>query len=223
MAELIRVYERIEFPAPPSQRPYVFLNMVCTIDGKSVSGDRSEHVWDLGSQADHQALRDLESHADAVMIGAQTLRATPRLWYENRLWKIVATQSGDLPWSSRFFTDDPSRAIVLYFGETPACPHAQTSLWKFEKLAEALTALRNKLNVRYLVLEGGSELNAVMLSQGFVDEVFLTIAPKIKLGRETPTIAGGTPLPREAMLLFQLIDHTAVEDEVFLRYRARSR
>lgn len=195
------------------------MNMVATIDGKTISGERSEHVMDLGSEVDHRAVRDLESHADAVMIGAQTLRATPRIWFDNRLWKIVVTRSGDLPWGSRFFTDEPSRAIVLYFGETPLCPHRETKLWPLESLAKSLSALRSDLDVRYLVLEGGSELNASLLSAGLVDEVFLTIAPKIKLGRETPTIAGGTALPREALLLFALISHAVVDGEVFLRYR----
>jgi riboflavin biosynthesis pyrimidine reductase len=52
-----------------------------------------------------------------------------------------------------------------------------------------------------------------------VDELFLTIAPKVRLGRDVPTYAGGEALPREAIQRFSLVEHQAVGDEIFLRYR----
>lgn len=218
-APLKRIYEHVDFSDAPDERPYVFLNMVATIDGKTISGERSEPVMDLGSKADHQALRDLESHADGVMVGAQTLRATPRIWFDNRLWKVVVTKSANLPWESRFFTDDPARSVVLFSGEMPSCPHESTRLWKLEVLGDALRRLKSELGIRVLALEGGSELNSTMLSAGLVDEVFLTLAPKMKLGRDTPTIAGGEPLSRDSLLQYRLVSCTAVENEVFLRYK----
>ena len=70
---------------------------------------------------------------------------------------------------------------------------------------------------------GGSELNAQLLKADVVDELFLTVAPKIKLGRDVPTYAGGEPLPREAILDFDLLESHVLGDEVFLRYRRRRR
>ena len=63
---MTRLYERIAFPPAPADRPYVFCNMVATIDGKTISGERNEPVQELGSAVDHAALRDLEAAADAV-------------------------------------------------------------------------------------------------------------------------------------------------------------
>ena len=40
--------------------------MVCTIDGKIISGDLNEGVMDLGSESDHQAMRDLEESWDKM-------------------------------------------------------------------------------------------------------------------------------------------------------------
>jgi riboflavin biosynthesis pyrimidine reductase len=43
--------------------------------------------------------------------------------------------------------------------------------------------------------EGGGELNAAMFQADLVDEIHLTISPKIFGGRHTPTIAEGEGWP----------------------------
>lgn len=219
-----RPYEQVEFPEPPPGRPWVFVNMVSTVDGKTVSGTRHQPVMDLGSPADHQAMRDLESHADAVLIGAETLRATPKLWYPARLRRFVATRNGDLPTESRFFTDAPEQAVVLA-QQVVAAPVPGVAVWDLRSggFEAALRRMRSELGIRVLAVEGGSELNASLFSADLVDELFVTVAPKLKLGRETPTLAGGEPLPRGALLRLQLLSVASVGDEVFLRYRRDTR
>ena len=54
-------YSDLTFPQPAGGRPYVFCNMVATIDGKTVSGGLDETVMDLGSPADHAAMRQIEA------------------------------------------------------------------------------------------------------------------------------------------------------------------
>lgn len=191
-------------------RPYVAINMAATIDGKIVTGERSEAVMDLGSEVDHEAMRRIESVADAVMIGAGTLRATKGLWYPVRLRRYVATVSGDLPREGRFFTDAPDRAHVI----TPTEGDVD---WP-----AVLAEMRRVHGVERLLVEGGSELNASLLAADLVDELFLTVTPKVKLGRDVPTLAGGAALPREGVMGFQLVSERRIGDEVFLRYR-RSR
>ena len=55
----------------------------------------------------------------------------------------------------------------------------------------ALGWLRTKWNVKRLVCEGGGELNDALFRAGLVDEVHLTICPKIFGGSNAPTIAEG--------------------------------
>ena len=69
------------------------------------------------------------------------------------------------------------------------------------------------------MIEGGSELNAAILRLNLVDELFLTVAPKIKLGSDIPTYAGGRALERELVQDYKLISSQVKEDEIFLRYR----
>jgi len=196
----------IAFPSATDDRPYVAINMVTTIDGKIITGDRAEHVMDLGSRHDHARMRQIEAAVDAVMIGAGTLRATPKLWYDARLIRVVVSSSGVVDRSCRFFTDAPERAHVL----DGSRPWSDVFRW-----------MRHELGIERLLVEGGSELNASVLEEGWVDEMFLTVAPKVKLGRLTPTYAGGDPLPRDLIQSYELLSCEPIEDEVFLRYRRR--
>lgn len=215
-----RVYPELAFPSPPDGRPWVAINMITTLDGKILSGERNEPVMDLGSASDHQALRDIENAADAVMTGAETLRATPKIWYPSRLVRVTLTRSGNLPWESRFFTDAPEQSIVVTPPESTLAPPEGVSHWT-DPLPEVLRRLRVERGVQAMVVEGGSELNAAILSQDLADELFLTLAPKVKLGRDIPTYAGGDALPRAGLLNFELVSAIPVESELFLRYRRR--
>lgn len=216
-------YQSLDFPAAPKDRPYVFINMVATIDGKTVAGSRDEGVMDLGSKTDHSAMRNIESAAEAVMIGAQTLRSTPKVRFDPKLFRIVVTRTGDLDPSVRFFTEVPERAIV----STPSgielkLPNGARH-WTFGPgevdMTKLLARVRDELGVTRLLVEGGSELNAEILKEDLADELFLTVAPKVRLGRELPTYAGGEPLPKGSLLGFSIVSESRVADEVFLRYR----
>lgn len=216
------IYEDLTFPPPPDNRPYVAINMVTTIDGKTISGERNEGVMDLGSPTDHKAMRNIEKACDAVMIGAGTLRATQRITYAPRLYRFVVARSPNLDWNSGFFTEAPDRSFVVTTKDSAQLfehhPHLafgnrQVDFEKFFRHA------RSMLEIDRIVVEGGSELNASLLSADLIDEIFITLAPKVKLGRESPTLAGGIPLARANLLQFTLISNHAIDSEVFLRYR----
>jgi riboflavin biosynthesis pyrimidine reductase len=210
------------FGVAPADRPNVAINMVTTIDGKSISGERDEAVMDLGSAADHDALRQIEHAAQAVLIGAGTHRATPKIRYPDHLLRFVVSRSGAVDPASGFFTARPDRAfLVVPRGVAP--PLAEERVLRIGEgevdFRELVRRMRVDYGIETLVVEGGSETNARLLAADLVDELFLTLAPKIKLGRDLPTYAGGDPLPRHGLLGFRLIEHHVVADEVFLRYR----
>src|SRR6188472_2641440 len=56
----------------PDDRPFVYLNMVSTADGRAAIDGRS-HA--LGSEVDTLLLTELRTLADAVLLGPGTLRA----------------------------------------------------------------------------------------------------------------------------------------------------
>jgi len=82
-------------------------------------------------------------------------------------------------------------------------------------LREALRHLRQERGIRALLSEGGPQLHAQMQADGLVDDLFLTIAPKLS-GGEAPRITEG-PLPDVVGLeLAWLLEE---DGELFARYR----
>ena len=221
----MKIYSELRFLDTPAKRPYTFINMVATIDGKTVIGDRGDSVAGLGSAVDQELMDRIEKASDAVLLGAQTLRATSSKWNPKAPIRIAITRSGNVPFDSQFFTAPDAQAYL-------ACPsnlvlelpdHVQRINAGKDKVDPVWLAqyLRLELGVEHLHILGGSETNADFLRHDLVDELFLTIAPKLKLGRELPTYAGGDPLPKDELQNYELIEHHVVESEVFLRYRRR--
>jgi riboflavin biosynthesis pyrimidine reductase len=83
-----------------------------------------------------------------------------------------------------------------------------------------LTALTRSLReegIRALLCEGGPTLHGALQAAGLVDELFLTIAPKL-IGGEAPRIVEGVlPEPGELELAWLLEQ----DGELFARYRHR--
>ncbi len=206
----------LEFPDPPRHRPYIVTNMVTTLDGKSILGERDESVMGLGSKTDYETLRFLQSKVDAVLIGANTLRATKNIWYPKELIRLVLTKDGDVPMESRFFTD-PGMAIIV--SDSASVIRHDVGFMSFDDPAIFAGHLRDVFGVKRLLVEGGSETNALFFAKDMVDELFLTLAPKVKLGANLPTYAGGDPLDKDGVLRWRLVGCHPIEDEVFLRYR----
>jgi riboflavin biosynthesis pyrimidine reductase len=215
------IYNALNFPEPPPDRPYTFINMVATIDGKTTSGNRGEDVKDLGGPGDHVLMRRIEDQADGVLIGATTLRATDTRWDPGTKFRVVVSNRGDFDYGRPFFHGNGQGYVACSESATFQPEEGVDKLIVGKDKVDPALLLKElrKLGSRHVLCFGGSELNAQLLTQDLVDELFLTIAPKIKLGRETPTYAGGEPLARDLMLHFQLAESHTVGDEVFLRYR----
>lgn len=213
-------YRNLLLPAAPSDRPYTIVDMVATIDGKIVSGKPGEDVNDLGSDVDHAVMRHLEDCVDGVLIGAGTLRATPSGWNPKTRFRVVISNSGRVNTAHSFFGGPEAFVAVpsgAAFQSADGVAPLVAGVTQVD-LIEVVRQLRAKGCERLLIL-GGSKTNGSFLRADLVDELFLTVAPKIKLGAGLPTIAEGPEFSRESLLQFELVEHHAVRNEIFLRYR----
>ncbi len=214
------LYPQLTYPSAPPDRPYIFINMVSTIDGKIITGEQDDPVQDLGSRLDHATMKVIEASADAVINGASTIRATPRMNFPEHLIRYCVTESGKIDPSHSFFL--AGRSWLIRPEEAPPLSFAMPELRAGRDLIDwhtILRTIRHEHGVEKLLCEGGAELNASLFALDLIDEIFWTVAPKIKLGRDVPTIAGGMPLPRNGILNFDLVSCQPVEDEIFLRYQ----
>ncbi|MER3474956.1 MAG: hypothetical protein C4335_13240 [Armatimonadota bacterium] len=222
------LYRRIQFPPAPPERPYVFVNMVSTLDGKITLGEVGDTASGLGSPMDQVLMKRLQQNAQAVIIGASTLRAG-HVAYPASLWRAVVTTSGNIPTDSRFFTEATGKTVVF---TTEQMPEAQRQILQEiahvvvcgtdrVNLTHALYFLRRQIGIERLLCEGGGALNFEMFAEGLVDEWFLTLAPKVKGGSHIPTTVEGEGLPRERVVLMQIVSIYEHENELYLRYRRR--
>lgn len=214
------------------ERPFVFLNMVATADGRAAVDGRTER---LGGEADLELLLELRAIADAVLIGTGTLRAEgyARLVGspERRARRqaaglagdplaVVITRSFDIPWEAGL-CQAPEQPVLIYAGpdagEPPATP-APVEVVRLEDPtpAAALADLRAR-GVRALLSEGGPTLARALVADGLLDELFLTVAPLLTGDPTEPTIITGAKLPDPAEL--DLVWTLQTGSELFLRYR----
>jgi 2,5-diamino-6-(ribosylamino)-4(3H)-pyrimidinone 5'-phosphate reductase len=215
-----------QFPDSPSDRPYVYINMVSTVDGKTLVGQPGSTAKGLGEATDQLLMRRLEAAGDGAMIGAGTLRPG-NVIYPPHVWRAVITRSGDLPLENRFFTDAPERAIILApntLGEEARKRIGTRAQVRFvgETGVDPLLAvklLRQEFGIRHLLLEGGASTNFDFLDAGVVDELFLSFTPKLKGGEHLPTVVDGPGFPGREYMPLELRSLYRDGDELYFRYR----
>ena len=238
------MYTSISFPTREA-RPYVLINMISSLDGKvAVSGKAGS----LGSPIDRTVMRTLRACADAVMVGAGTLRsekltlAVPQDRARARQARglkpqplaVVATVTGDVPLEENLLGSSPDNLLIFASSETPQehlvtlSAHASVEIIAKETskpgrrldLEEALRTLKKRYAVNVLLVEGGPALNHALVSWGLADELFLTLAPKL-LGGD---YRYATPTVLEGPPLGcqkaepRLISIHLADNELFLRY-----
>jgi riboflavin biosynthesis pyrimidine reductase len=101
--------------------------------------------------------------------------------------------------------------------ETPAEVHYLRGPGGIDlELRPLLERLRSEFGVRSILCEGGPSLNESLIAEGLVDELFLSLAPKLA-GGPPLTLLTGDPLPEPLDLeLVWLLEH---DGHLFARYR----
>jgi riboflavin-specific deaminase-like protein len=231
-----------ERPDGPAARPYVMLNMISTVDGRATVAGRS---GPLGNRADRELFHELRTAVDAVMAGAGTVRVerygrlvrdasrrrrrVQRSLAEEPLACIVSASlslAGAIPLLS-----DPEARVAIVTPSQASLPDSGARLEYVRAcrdgqldLPAALAELYERFSVRTLLCEGGPHLNAQLLAAGLVDELFLSLSPKLAGGDPAAgaglRILGGAELDPPAEL--DLLGALESDSLLFLRYGVRS-
>jgi riboflavin-specific deaminase-like protein len=236
-----KVYEELQFPEPPADRPYVLLNFVTTLDGQSTVG--SGGAAGIGSETDHRLMAKLRALADGLLHGASTVRndnfppRVPDDLIQERIARGLAPQplgavvsrSGNLDPENKYFSMQPPvvfttgsakervvarlgrRAQVFAMGDTDV------------DMAAALKMLRDQFDIRVLLCEGGAVLTHALLEGGYLDEIFLTLAPKLGSDKNALRLVDGPAFPAASLPTLELLHVLKHESELFLRYRVEPR
>jgi 2,5-diamino-6-(ribosylamino)-4(3H)-pyrimidinone 5'-phosphate reductase len=190
----------------------VILNSAMTVDGKiSTSNGDSK----ISSREDLVRVHKLRASVDAIVVGISTIladdpRLTVRLVKGNNPVRVVVDSRGRIPLDSQIMrtaprvktiiavTDQAPEEKILKLremsaqvlvisegkkGQSAAVPHGVNLKLLFRKL--------EKMGMEKILVEGGGELNWSLLHLWLVDEMTITIAPKIAGGRLATTLVEG--------------------------------
>jgi riboflavin-specific deaminase-like protein len=229
-------------------RPRLLLNMVSTIDGRATIGGRSGPI---GGQADRELFHALRTVVDAVMVGAGTARAERyrRIVREDSARELRRTRglseeplacivSGRLALDANIplLADPQARVAILTSSqaslsasEQPDGARVQAQVQYIRASNEgrldlpgALADLHERLGIRTVLCEGGPHLNTQLLAAGLVDELFLSLAPKLAGGDATGEalriLAGMELEPPGELELLGALEH---DSHLFLHYGVR--
>jgi 2,5-diamino-6-(ribosylamino)-4(3H)-pyrimidinone 5'-phosphate reductase len=221
----------------------VYINVAMTADGKIATANR--RASSFSSKRDKEHMMELRATADAVMSGARTVDLNPvtmgpgSRWYRELRVKgglakynlrVIASRRGTVNPEAEIFKHRFSPIIILT--TEAAGPKRLARLAKVADevkvlgqneidFREAMNWLARKWKVRRLLCEGGGEINDALFRAGVVNEVHLTICPKVFGGRNAPTLADGLGQTRLADAAhFKLMSTQEYGPEVFLVYRA---
>jgi len=229
-----------------NERPFVFSNFAMTADGKIAFA--SDHFVPFSSPQDREHMMVLRATADAVLSGARTVEpegvklgpggAKYRLLRRRRglreyNLRVIASGAGSVDPGADIFKHRFSPIIVLTSHRA-----SPKRLMALKKVADdvkafgrdtidfqaALRWLRRKWNVRRLLCEGGGELHGALIADDVVDELHLTICPRIFGGQNLPTMADGKGLSHLAEARqFQLKSLKRVYNEIFTVWQRSGR
>jgi riboflavin-specific deaminase-like protein len=223
---------RLHELAPPG-RPYLGINMVSSLDGKATLDWRTKG---LSSDVDRRLFHHLRTQADAVMVGAGTAREERygRMTKNDDLRQkrhneglvadalaVVVSGRLDLP-ADLPLLNEPEQRVVIATG-SDATIEALGEQVEYARVGDDLPRLMAYLHerhgVRSVLCEGGPTLNSFLFAAGLVDELFLTMNPKVIGGAAALTIVAGREVVEPVEL--DLVSVAEADGELYTRWRLR--
>jgi 2,5-diamino-6-(ribosylamino)-4(3H)-pyrimidinone 5'-phosphate reductase len=189
----------------------ITVSAAMTVDGKIATtiGDSA-----ISSREDLRRLHKLRASVDAIIVGISTVltdnpRLTVRLAKNLRKKKeparIIIDSTGKIPLDSRILrTASKIKTIVAvtkraHFDTIRKIKNTGAiviiSGRETVNLKEVFSII-NKMGFDKILVEGGGEINWSLLHLGFVNELIVTIAPRIVGGRQATTLVEGDGYPK---------------------------
>jgi riboflavin biosynthesis pyrimidine reductase len=241
---LSRVYGRLGF----ADR-VVYSNFVSSLDGVVTvgSGSQSGSVISGKYPADRFLMAVLRACADAVVIGAATMRATPgHLWTPAHVYPdlapefatlrqtlglsleprlVVLTATGDLDMKHPALVKGAvvltTKSVADHIGRRlpPACEVIALGDGKTLEIKHVFGQL-TKMGMDVVLTEGGPTLMGELIKAGLLDEMFLTLSP-VLAGRHKEYRMGmveGVELLPKMPVWSRVLSARRHGDYMFLRY-----
>ena len=214
-----------------NDRPYVILNAAMTIDGKIATkkGDSK-----ISSKDNLVRVHKIRASVDAIMVGINTVLVDdPSLKVKycegKNPIRIVVDSKARTPIKSRIISDKDAITLIAVTKKAP--------IDRANKLKEAgakiivcgegeevdlaiLLKTLKDMGIKKVLVEGGGNVNWSIVSQGFFDELQVTIGPFIAGGRDAITLVEGDGVEKmDESIRVKLHKVEQYGDEVVLIYK----
>ena len=220
-----------------ADRPYTIMSCAVSADGCLDDGSPERLI--LSGPEDLDEVDELRAAADAILVGAGTIRADdPRLLVRDPArvaareragrpphpLRVTVTATGDLDPAARFFAG-PGTPLV--YAASAAVPAAERNLGDRAvvidagaepSLAGILTDLHSERMVATLLAEPGSIMARDLLAGNLADELRLAIAPFFIGDKTAPRFAMPAHYPQNPDAPMTLADVRRSGDLVIIRY-----
>lgn len=211
-------------------RPYVIMNAAMTLDGKIATKSNDSKI---SSKLDLIRVHKLRATVDAILVGINTVlidnpRLTARYGGKNPVRVIVDSKSR-IRLGARVMHSCKTIPTIVASSETaPKSKIARIRSLGADVVVcgkkrvnlERLLMLLKKKGISRLLVEGGGEINWSMLRNGLVDEVMVTISPRIVGGRDAVTLVEGDGFAKiDNGIKLKLVKVRKLGNELILFYR----
>ncbi|MGZ5554004.1 MAG: bifunctional diaminohydroxyphosphoribosylaminopyrimidine deaminase/5-amino-6-(5-phosphoribosylamino)uracil reductase RibD [Chthoniobacterales bacterium] len=183
--------------------PFVIAKCGMTLDGR-LTRPRNEERWITSAAARRHANR-FRAQVDAILIGAETLRADdPNLTVRaiagaRQPWRVILSRSGKLPSKARVFTDR--------FAD-------RTLVFRQKPLQSVLRELGKK-EITSVLIEGGGDILGQALAARLIDKVHLYAAPIFSGGPVIAFSGRGISATSDAIRLRD-VRYERIGDDIFI-------
>lgn len=211
-------------------RPYVILNAAMTLDGKiATSKDDSA----ISSKLDLERVHKLRRKVDAILVGINTVlidnpMLTRRDTKKNPT-RVIVDSNARIGLATKIMSSCNTISTIIAVSK-------KADKSKLEKIKahgvtvmicgknkvdlKKLLAILKRLGMNKLLVEGGGEINWSMLTSGLVDEIIVTVAPKIVGGRDAVTFVEGEGFAKiNNCIKLRLAKIRKIDNEVVLSYK----
>lgn len=203
----------------------------CSVDGKITVRKKasSKSFSKLLSKGMSAPVAELRSWADAILVSSGTvLYDNPNLKIETNknLKRIVIDRNLKLPLSRNIFDGSVPTFVVTNSKNI-------SRISKLKKLGVDCLVISNKnfftdlkkelflLGIRKLLIEGGGNLNSILLENKFVDTLCVAYFPFIVGGKSTPSVVdGGGIFSIDKAIQLKLLSSNIIDKNmIFSKYK----
>ncbi|MFE3829827.1 RibD family protein [Streptomyces sp. NPDC059092] len=222
-------------------RPYVVLSAAMSVDG--YLDDTTSERLRLSNAPDFDRVDQVRAEADAILIGATTMRRdSPRLLVnsdERRArrvadgrseypLKVTVTRSGDLAADLKFWHYGGDKLAITV---DAAVEKVRATLGDLADVVSVgpdldwglvLDELGHR-GIKQLMVEGGGSIHTQLMAADLADEMHLVIAPLLVGQPEAARFLGAADYPGGSNARMKVLEIRAIDDVVLVRYAPKER